>query len=51
MLGITTKIIELQALPFPWHPETKGFNKHGWAWFFDISKSKLIKLNIYGEVL
>lgn len=49
MLGITTKIIELQALPFPWNPEIKWFNKWGWAWFFDISKSRLIKLNIHGE--
>ena len=49
MLGITTKIIELQALPFPWNPETKWFNNLGWAWFFDISKSRLIKLNIHGE--
>ena len=47
--GITTKIIELQALPFPWNPETKWFNNLGWAWFFDISKSRLIKLNIHGE--
>lgn len=29
MLGITTKIIELQALPFPWNPETKWFNNLG----------------------
>lgn len=49
MLGINTKIIELQALPFPWNPETKWFNNLGWAWFFDISKSRLIKLNIHGE--
>lgn len=49
MLGINTKIIELQALPFPWNPEIKWFNKHGWAWFFDISKGRLIKLNLYGE--
>lgn len=49
MLGITTKIIELQALPFPWNPDIKWFNKLGWAWFFDISKSRLIKLNVYGE--
>lgn len=49
MLGITTKIIELQALPFPWNPETKWFNKWGWAWFFDISKGRLIKLNVYGD--
>ena len=49
MLGINTKIIELQALPFPWNPEIKWFNKHGWAWFFDISKGRLIKLNIHGE--
>ncbi len=49
MLGINTKIIELQALPFPWNPETKWFNNLGWAWFFDISKSRLVKLNVYGE--
>ncbi len=49
MLGITTKIIELQALPFPWNPETKWFNNLGWAWFFDISKGRLIKLNLHGE--
>lgn len=49
MLGINTKIIELQALPFPWNPEIKWFNKQDWAWFFDISKSRLIKLNIHGE--
>lgn len=49
MLGITTKIIELQALPFPWNPDIKWFNKLDWAWFFDISKSRLIKLNVYGE--
>lgn len=49
ILGINTKIIELQALPFPWNPEIKWFNKHGWAWFFDISKCKLIKLNLHGE--
>lgn len=49
MLGITTKIIELQALPFPWNPETKWFNNLGWAWFFDISKGILIKLNLHGE--
>lgn len=49
MLGINTKIIELQALPFPWNPETKWFNNLGWAWFFDISKSRLVKLNVYGK--
>lgn len=49
MLGINTTIIELQALPFPWNPDAKWFNNQGWAWFFDISKSRLIKLNIYGE--
>lgn len=49
LLGINTKIIELQALPFPWNPETKWFNNSNWAWFFDISKSRLVKLNVYGE--
>lgn len=49
MLGINTKIVELQALPFPWNPNLKWFNKLGWAWFFDISHNKLVKLNIYGD--
>ena len=49
LLGINTKIIELQPLPFPWNPETKWFNNSNWSWFFDISKSRLVKLNVYGE--
>ncbi len=51
ILGINTKIIELQALPFPWDPDFKWFNNLGFAWFFDISKGQLVKLNIYGEVV
>ncbi len=51
MLGINTKIIDLQALPFPWRPDSKWFNKLGWAWFFDISLGRLVKLNINGEVV
>lgn len=49
VLGITTKIIELQALPFPWQPDTKWFNNLEFAWFYDLSKNKLVKLNVYGE--
>ena len=49
MLGITTKIIELQALPFPWNPDAKWFNNLEFAWFYDLSKNKLVKLNVYGE--
>ena len=49
LIGIDTKIIELQALPFPFIPEKKWFNKRGFAWFYDLSKNKLVKLNVYGE--
>lgn len=49
LIGINTKIIELQALPIPWNPEKKWFNNLGFAWFYDKSKNKLIKLNTYGE--
>ena len=49
LIGIDTKIIELHALPFPWNPDVKWFNNLGFAWFYDLSKNKLVKLNVYGE--
>lgn len=49
MLGITTKIIELQALPFPWNPDIKWFNKLGWLGFLIFQKAGLLSLIFMGR--
>lgn len=51
LLDIDTRIIELQALPFPFNPITFKFKNKKYAWFYDINTGRLIKINVYGEEL
>lgn len=49
ILGINTRIIELEALPFPWNLEKSWFSNLGFAWFFDLPKGRLVKFNEKGD--
>lgn len=55
MLKITTPIIAMKALPFPYTPELKLFinKKTGeiqkFCWMFDTKSSRLICFNVHGE--